>query len=58
MLIVDPIFRGSRLHYSYLASRGAERRGVQPHILTRTEAITDHYEEPCTVISMFMEMPT
>jgi len=45
MLIVDPIFRGSRLHYSYLASRGAERRGVQPHILTRTEAITDHYEE-------------
>lgn len=45
ILIVDPIFRGSRLVFSWIVASGAAARGYIPHILTRTEAKTAHYHE-------------
>ncbi|MFC3725785.1 glycosyltransferase [Neoaquamicrobium sediminum] len=45
LLIVDPIFRGSRLYYSAMAAAGAVARDWEVHILTREEAETEHYFE-------------
>ncbi len=45
ILIVDPIFRGSRLFYSWLASDAFAQKGYQVDILSRSFAITDQYHE-------------
>ncbi|MET3580139.1 glycosyltransferase involved in cell wall biosynthesis [Mesorhizobium robiniae] len=45
LLIIDPIFRGSRLYYSAMAAAGAFACGWEVHILTRGEAETEHYFE-------------
>lgn len=45
VLIVDPIFRGSRLFFSKIVASGAISRGYASHILTRTEAKTENYYE-------------
>lgn len=45
LLIIDPIFRGSRLYYSAMAAAGAFAQGWEVHILTREEAETEHYFE-------------
>jgi len=44
LVVFDPIFRGSRLYYSALATRAvAEQADVV--IVTRRDAVTDHYHE-------------
>lgn len=45
ILIVDPIFRGSRLFYSWLVAEGAVKKGYKPVIITRTHSRTDNYQE-------------
>jgi len=42
-LIVDPIFRGSRLFYSWMAFRAFRAAGLQPRILTRVEFRSDDF---------------
>jgi glycosyltransferase involved in cell wall biosynthesis len=42
---VDPIFRGSRLFYSWIIAEGAVRRGYKPVIITRTHSRTDNCQE-------------
>lgn len=43
-LLVDPIFRGSRLFYTWMAD-GALNAGAPNHIISRTQARTDHFHE-------------
>lgn len=43
-LIVDPIFRGSRLFYSWMAYRAFENAGFEPRILTRTEIRSEGFD--------------
>lgn len=45
VLIIDPIFRGSRLFYSWLVATGAIKAGYKPVIITRTNSKTDNYYE-------------
>lgn len=45
ILVVDPILRGSRLINSRLAIAACLQRGWTAHLLTRQDAITDHYRE-------------
>jgi glycosyltransferase involved in cell wall biosynthesis len=45
ILVVDPILRGSRLVNSSLAIAGFLKQGWTAHLLTRHDAITDHYRE-------------
>jgi len=45
ILIVDPILRGSRLVNTSYAIAGFLEQGWQVHLLTRREAVTDHYRE-------------
>ena len=45
ILIVDPILRGSRLVNTSHAIAGFRQRGWQAHLLTRREAVTEHYRE-------------
>ncbi len=44
VLIVDPIFRGSRLFYSWMAYRAFEDAGFKPRILTRTEIRSEGFD--------------
>lgn len=45
ILIVDPIFRGSRLFYSWLASDISAKKEYQVDILSRSYALTEQYHE-------------
>ena len=43
ILIVDPIFRGSRLFYTWMAHQAFCANGVRPRILTRKEYLSDDF---------------
>ncbi len=43
ILIVDPIFRGSRLFYSWMAYQAFRTQGFSPRILTRVEYLSDDF---------------
>lgn len=45
IVIVDPIFKASRLYYSKLAAQAANRLGYKPTILARNFSKTNHYFE-------------
>jgi glycosyltransferase involved in cell wall biosynthesis len=45
VLVVDPIFRGSRLVDSMLVCRALAERGMEAHLLTREELPGAHYDE-------------
>jgi len=45
ILIIDPIFRGSRLFYSWLVASSYAKRGYQVDIISRSHAITEQYHE-------------
>lgn len=45
ILIIDPIFRGSRLFYSWLASDISAKKEYQVDILSRSYALTEQYHE-------------
>lgn len=45
VLVVDPIFRGSRLMYSAYATAALADQGTKVSVLARAEPPTDHYRE-------------
>lgn len=45
IVIVDPIFRASRLIYSHMVAQEAQEEKMQIHIITRTNASTEQYQE-------------
>ena len=45
LVIVDPIFRGSRMYFSSLAAKAGIEAGMNVRILARTEAKTDQFCE-------------
>lgn len=45
ILVVDPIFRGSRLFYSWMIASDYAKRGYQVDIVSRSFAMTEHYHE-------------
>lgn len=45
LVIVDPIFRGSRLYFSALAARAARSLNLRVIAISRTQARTAHFDE-------------
>jgi glycosyltransferase involved in cell wall biosynthesis len=45
IVIVDPIFKASRLYYSTLAAKASNQMGYKPVVLTRNYSNTEHYVE-------------
>ena len=43
--IVDPIFKASRLQYSHYVALQAQKLGMDIHIIARTDAYTELYDE-------------